>query len=267
MDVQKKEIPQRPIDLLPIKYPLNNPVPEIEFYEKVVKPLTKDFLKIMHNGIAINMQKVYELEEVLEETLTEVKDTLKNNPLIQKTLEFRHEESKKATLQKFTAESKDLKSFIKPCDYKNKIHRTYVINYYLRACDKGDMQLPEWTTKEAKRLCQVITSPFLESFLDGTMQTSPYIDGAMEELARDKFEIYLKTRTQKKLETIEKNKVVDFNPGSDNQKRNFFSRCGFEPYSLTEGGQDQWNRDNLETLLQDIKDEEKFRKGEGDVPF
>lgn len=260
-------IQDRPIDLLPIRYPLDNPIPEAEFYEKVVKPLTKDFLKIMHNGISIDMQKVYELEEELEETLAKVKDTLKNNPLIQKTLEFRHEESKKATLQKFTAESKNLESFIKPCDYKNKIHRTYVINHYLRSCGKEDMQLPEWTIKEAKRLCQSITSPFLESFLDSTMQTSPYINAAMEELARDKFDIYLKTRTQKKVETIEKNRVVEFNPGSDNQIRDFFSRCGFEPYSITEGGQDQWNRGNLETLLQDIEYEEKSREREKDAPF
>ena len=79
-----------PWSLLPSPEPRTVSPPIDYFYHHVAKHLISDTVRIMSNGIHIDLDKVSELEETLDNQLLKVKAELAGNPYIQRYLEERY---------------------------------------------------------------------------------------------------------------------------------------------------------------------------------
>lgn len=249
------QLPYSPHDLLPIDKPSIEPHKDDStyFYEKVVKHLIPDMVRMMNNGIPIDLQKVSELEDTVVSVLDKVHDKLRTNDLM---LEFLKETStgiKKQKIKQLEAKKKEPSDFLKEFDPKNKIHRTYLVNTYLKYEGKDDMILPEWSVKDLKKLNQIIASKFIDDLLNKSSEYTKYgnnlITMAMEQLACDKCEAYNKNRIESKIQSLDNSDIITlFNPGSDVQKRNLMKFLGIESENTTKAGNEQWNRNELQRL-------------------
>ena len=244
-----------PIDLLPIKRPLedDNFPEETFFYENVIKELIPDVLRFESNGIPINLEKLSEVEDTVNNILSTVRNKLDNNKLINDFLSYKDNIIKDKKCLALKTKEKTYKDFIKPFDIKNKIHRTFVINQYLLDNNKEDMIMNEWSIKDLKKLNQIIASKFINDLLNNDIQDymNFIIDKAMIELATVKANTYNKNIIENKINKICNEKLIDsFNPGSSLQKQEFFKFYGIESESETKAGNPQWNREELEKLQQ-----------------
>ena len=79
-----------PHDQLPAPVPKESNYLTRHFYENTVKHLVRDTVRIMMNGLHIDMEKVVELEGVLNKQLVKVADTLANNPKVDEYLTKRY---------------------------------------------------------------------------------------------------------------------------------------------------------------------------------
>ena len=243
------------IDLLPIKRPLedDNFPEETFFYNNVIKELIPDVLRFESNGIPINLDKVTEVENTVNNVLSTVRDKLANNKLMNDFLNHKDIITKSKKYSELEAKQKTYKDFIKPFNPKNKTHRSFVVNQYLLDNNKNDMTMNEWSIKDLKKLNQIIASKFITDLLDNNIQDymNPIIDKAMIELAAVKANTYNKNIIEVKKDKISNSKLIDsFNPGSAQQKQEFFNYYSIESESETKTGNPQWNREELEKLQQ-----------------
>lgn len=246
-----------PIDLLPINNPQDDPNPptEYDFYLNVVKPLAKDIIKMEATGIPINLEKVSEVEQVLDNVLNNVTKVLLENPLVIKYLKEKTDKMIQNEYGKADKKKKSWEDFIKPFDRTNTVHRTQIVNYYLTrnhssiiASDATAME--KWTIKDLKQLNQFMCSDFIDRLIndkDLSPYEDEYIKPAMELLAKMKADIFNKNIEAKKANI----KVEEtFNPASTKHKQEFFTFLGIESESETKKGNPQFNRDELNKLLQ-----------------
>lgn len=243
-----------PYDYLPIVRPLEdtNPVPDdMWFYENIASKLLYDIIVLESTGIPIDLTKVKKVEETVDDVLNRVQEVLSNNPLIKKYLSDRYSNKSDTVIKQVETKAKTAEDFLKPFDIKNKIHRSYVVNTYLKSIDKLDIIMEEWTKKDLKKLNQIIASKFISDLLVDNIQEymMPIIDTAMRDLARDKADIYNKNKVEASKEKLAKMKEnLVFNPSSPQQKQQFFSMLGIESDNQTKGGSPQWDRKSLEQL-------------------
>ena len=244
-----------PIDLLPIKRPLedDNFPEETFFYNNVIKELIPDVLRFESNGIPINLNKVTEVENTVNDVLTTVRNKLANNKLMNDFLNHKDIITKNKKYSELEAKQKTYEDFIKPFNPKNKTHRSFVVNQYLLDNNKNDMTMDEWSIKDLKKLNQIIASKFITDLLDNNIQDymNPIIDKAMINLATIKANTYNKNIIEVKKDKISNSRLIDsFNPGSAQQKQEFFNYYNIESESETKTGNPQWNREELEKLQQ-----------------
>ena len=242
-----------PHDLLPITRPLEdtNPPDETYFYNNVIQPLIKDIVQMEANGIPIDLAKVAVLEDTVTNVLNEVYKKLGNNELMLKFLRSIAKQYKKNKTEQLESKKKTVEDFIKPFDIKNKVHRTYVVNYYLE--DRPDLQMEEWSIKDLKKLNQILGSAFIQNIVDKKLPTENClqwmqnkIDLGMLKLAQDKCDIYNKNKIDTKIEQLQEQDIINsFNPGSPTQKQNFFKFYGIESEKETATGNPQWDRTEL----------------------
>lgn len=247
-----------PIDLLPIIRPLedSNPPDGTYFYDNVIKYLIPDIIKMESNGIPINLDKVAEVQNTVDTVLDNVKDKLATNKLMLEFLSNKDNIAKQNKINSLNEKLKTPEDFIKPFNSKNKIHRTYVINEFLKETNREDMILEEWSIKDIKKLNQIIASNFINNLLDNSIKDYmiPIIDKAMYALATIKAEIYNKNKIKSKIESLDKVKLIDkFNPGSSTQKQEFFKFYDIKSDKETKTGNPQWDRDALEELQKLLK--------------
>ena len=115
------------------------------------------------------------------------------------------------------------------------------------------MQEINLKTLNLKKLNQIIASKFITDLLNNNIQDymNPIIDKAMIELATIKANTYNKNIIEVKKDKISNSRLIDsFNPGSAQQKQEFFNYYGIESESETKTGNPQWNREELEKLQQ-----------------
>lgn len=242
-----------PHNLLPIIRPLEDitELPETYFYDNVVQHLIKDIVRIEANGIPVCLEEVQSLENTVVNVLEEVRTKLQNNSVMLQFLAKQNEEARKDKTTQLESKKKSLTDFIKPFDISNKVHRTYLVNTYLRSTSKEDMCLQEWSIKDLKKLNQIIASKTIQDILDKKISTylQQYIDIAMVALATDKAELFNKNKIETKIENLkETNLIYSFNPSSPLQKQKLFEFYNVKSESKTARGQPQWNRAELERL-------------------
>lgn len=246
-------LPYSPYDLLPIEHPSNEPHKDDPtfFYRNVVVPLIPTIIDMESHGIPINLDKVAELEVTLTDILTRVHNRLKNNELMIEFLTYISKGKKELKKEELKSKKKTWKDFIKPFDIKNKIHRTYVVNTYLISQVHKDKIMNEWSIKDLKILNQMIASKFIQNILDKNIESwmLDAINLGMTRLAVYQAETYNKNRIDTKIDEIDRTKIIHlFNPASSLQKRQLFEYLGIESDNETKGGNDKWDRKELERI-------------------
>ena len=241
---------KHPIDLLPIPLPLEdkNAPDDDYFYNNVIIPILPYIMEMESNGIPIDLEEVKKLETKAKEVLNNVKIKLAENNVIQDFLKVISEDYRNNA--DIPIKSKD--NFTIKFNRSNIIHRTFIINSYLKDIEKESDCLNRWTITDIKKYANMTGSIFMEDIAKGTYNpdTLSRISGYMLKMADYKAKIY-NDKIKKKIE--DKAKEISFNPASTKQKQMLFSYLGIESEDTTDKGKDKWDREQLEILKKKLE--------------
>lgn len=261
-------LPYSPWDLLPAPEPSTQSPPLDQFYEDVVKHLLPDVIKIMNNGIHIDLNKVRDLEAEIDVVLESVRTRLANNPIIAKFTQHQYAQKlrnyEKAQLDKCKT-PEDFLEKMKAFSPSDMTHRSYfmlVFSKKLNIAQPKDLLptgVPKWTVRNCKSISA--SYPIIQRLLDGALPpNNPYIKEAMYLLATHKANLY----NAKYINNVSNSNTLvpidSFNPDSSKQKQELFSFLGLESEAISKVTKaPTWNRDqiervNKETADPDIKD-------------
>jgi len=237
------------------------------------------------DGIPIDMTKVTELEEVLDEVLAGVDRTLAANPIIKKFQESQHKRLVANYIEEQEAKMKNTEDFRKVFKPKNMEHRSFFMNEFAKAlgqqqpseCLPGT-DVPKWTARQVKSISE--SRPTLQKLLDGTLdEVNPTVVLAMTAFANYKRDLY-NTRYKLNIENSRELELPPFNPGSPDQKHMLLTDyLGYESEKLSDAYKDydrkmnnairynnptdhievpknkfSWDRDNVEVLMKTAAD-------------
>lgn len=249
-----------PHDQLPAPEPKSIEYALGHFYKNTAKYLVKDTVRIMSNGLSIDLDKVIELEDTLVTQLDEVKKELADNPLIKKYLEVRYSNEIKEYIEDRKSKMRDASHYLVPFKYNDMNHRSYFMEEYAKERGWGspDEKLPtgvgKWSVKLVKKYAK--TNRLLQMLLDGTIPANtPTITKALNRLAEDKAKLY----NEKYVEQVKKPTVPypEFNPGSPQQKQELFDMLGIVSDATSKTtGLPSWDRAQIERINKETEDED-----------
>lgn len=227
------------------------------FYHNTAKHLIKDTVRIMMNGLPINLNKVQDLEEVLVEQLQRVDEVLAANILVSAYLRKRHGKQIDAYKEDRASKLRGSDYYLKPFKHSDMAHRSFFMKVYSKEHDLPVVEeelfegIPKWPAAKVKKLSE--TRPILKRLLAGELpDTNPYVQEAMILLAETKAALHNKSYfAQIQNPEIE---FPKFNPGSPKQKAELFEMLGIESNSTTDTGAPQWNRDEIERVNKETDD-------------
>lgn len=230
------------------------------FYHNVAKHLVKDTVRIMMNGLHIDLDKVEELESTLDDQLVKVQSELANNPLIAKFQQLQHKKEIENYILDRRSKMRNVQHYIKEFDPKNITHRSYFMYLFSQQHNLPQptallpgTEIPKWDAKLIKKFAD--SRPVLQRLLAGTLTTHQLIPKAMTLLATHKCDIY----NQKYIEAIKSPDVPlpIFNPASSTQKQALFAWLGIESDTLSKKtGLPSFNRDEIERINKETTDED-----------
>ena len=253
-----------PWDQLPAPVPAESTYLSRHFYDNTAKQLIRDFVRIMSNGLHIDLTKVEQLEITLDKQLSDVAERLAVNPLISQFQALQHEKLIQQYIDEQTAKLKPVEHFVKPFKHKDLTHRSYFMYIY---CNRQGISqpdellpgttIPKWESRLVKRLSE--SRPLLQRLLNGELTDSNHVVAeAMHLLAKHKAELYNRKYLDKVASpTID---IPPFNPGSSKQKQELFEWLGIESEATSKDtGLPSWDRDqivriNKTTINDDIRD-------------
>ena len=240
-----------PIDLLPIDHPIKTDpsIGELDyFYKNVVKHLIPDVIKIMNNGVHIDLDKVATLNDTVTTVLEDVTSKLASNQLILDFQAFMYPKKFKAFSDEQEAKKRILAFYLK--EYKGTIpQRTYVVNTYLENLSSIHAGKDKWTIKDLKGLHVVTDDQVILDIINSEVDQI-IIDAGMLVMAEDKLAIYNKSIDTKTVERGTKEILLPpFNPGSNKQKRELFEWLKVKAIRFSkDSGEPSWNREAIEEL-------------------
>ena len=245
-----------PWNLLPAPEPKTQSYPLQYFYDNVAKHLIKDTVRIMMNGLPIDLQRVRELEDTLDSVLAEVEKTLANNPIINKYLEQRYSSQIAKYKSEQESKKKPLDHFLKEFKPSDMVHRSYFIEAIRETTnweppeDVLPTGIPKWTVKDARKLSHPAITKLLANTVDGT---NKFAVQAMHNLATDKQALYNKSYEDKiEAPTIP---YPTFNPASSKQKQELFDMLGLiSEKTSKDTGLPSWDRDEVERINKNTSD-------------
>jgi len=198
----------------------------------------------MMNGLPIDLQKVSELEDTIDETLESVATTLAKNKYASAYIQSRNIAIIEAYKADRRAKLKQPLAFLKPFNYRSMEHRSYFMHLYAQQqsitepVDLLPTNVPKWPANLVKKLSS--TRPILRRLLAGELEvTHPLVKQAMLLVAKHKSEIY----NRKFLADIENPpptlpkafELKPFNPGSPDHKHQLLTdQLGLESDKLTD---------------------------------
>lgn len=241
-----------PWDQLPAPTPMETTYLTRHFYENTAKHLVRDTVRVMMNGLHIDLDKVSDLEATLDSQLEQVNYDLANNPIIQSFNEHRHRHLIQAYIDDRHTKLREPSYYLKPFNPKDTIHRSYFMTLY--ANEQGIPHpeeealpgIPKWSVKLVRKLGS--TRPILNRLLDGKLTDShPLIAQTIQDIAEYKASLYNKSY----LDQIENPSVPlpEFNPGSSKQKQELFAFLDIEPLAYSKDtGLPSWGRDQIEEI-------------------
>lgn len=250
-----------PFDLLPAPEPCTiNPPPDY-FYNNVAKHFLKDAVRIMMNGIPIDLSKVKELEATVDGVLDKVANTLANNPIIQEFQILRHKHLQKEFIEDRKSKMRSYSYYLKPFDHKKMEHRSYFMEEFIKGkgiaspTDTIATGKPKWTVKDVKNL--VPDYPALQRLLDGrfTSKNNTFAKHAMIAYAKDKAEIYNRSYKHA-IANAHEVELPPFNPGSSKQLKDLFAWLEIESEDFSKDtGEPKWDRNQIERIHKTTTDE------------
>lgn len=276
-----------PWSLLPAPEPATVSPPDGYFYDMVAKHLIKDTIRLMANGLPIDLNKVQELESTLDVTLSKVQQSLASNPIVRQYLSERYTRITREYIADQQSKMKPPDHFIKPFNHKNLDHRSYFMYFFIegKSISPPDELLPsgipKWSANDVKKLSS--NHIILAKLLDGTISPSNlFVQQAMQLLAQHKSEIYNR-KYEDNIRTLAGVEYPDFSPASPDQKHELLTGIlGYESEKLTDAytkyerelnshikygrpshepaqpkNKYSWDRDNIEALLPLAKSEDE----------
>jgi len=240
-----------PIDLLPIEHPIkvDPSIGELDyFYKNVSKHLINDVVRVMNNGIPIDLAKVAELEKTVKNVLADVEARLADNKVIQDFQAFMYPKKFKAFKDEQELRKRPLSYYLKP--YKGTIpQRTYVVNAYLGAIGSPHAGKDKWTIKDLKGLNVLLEDPEIADIISGDTNEETAKWGMLA-MAEAKLVVYNKSvDTKVKTEGTHEKLLPPFNPGSNKQKRELFEWLKIPAIRHSKDtGEPSWNREAIEEL-------------------
>ena len=220
-----------PHDLLPAPEPRTYNPALGYFYHNVAKHLVKDTVRIMNNGLHIDLDRVEQLESTLDDQLAQVISQLASNPLIKQFQELQHKQLVSDYIEDRQSKLRQVDYYLKPFKHSDMTHRSYFMHFFSQLNDipapselLPGTNIAKWDAKLVKKFAA--TRPVLQRLLSGELTSHPCIELAMNQCAQDKCTIY----NQKYLDAIQSPDVPvpAFNPGSSLQKQKLFEWLGIE---------------------------------------
>lgn len=252
-----------PHDLLPAPEPSTVEPDEHYFYEHVSKFLVRDVVRIMANGIPINLEKVRELEAYLDIVLQKVDTTIQGNKIIQAFQEQTYEYNKADYIEEQTAKFKTSADFIKPFDATDLIHRSYFMNELITSgqlhlpvpTDLLPTGIPKWTVNQVKVHIEV--HPILRLLINKQVRPEHRTArAAMLKYAEDKASIHNR-QYEHNITELSKVKFPRFKVSSAPQKKRLFEFLGIESEATSKKtGEDSWSRDEIERVNKETGDDD-----------
>jgi len=206
-----------PWDQLPAPIPAETSYYTRHFYEHTAKHLIRDTVRIMMNGLHIDLDKVIELEATLDKQLELVSQRLAHNPLIQEFNKIQHKRNIKSYRMERKTKLREPSYYYKPFNPKDATHRSFFMSLFAA---KYDLPLPseelmpgipKWSSKLVRKLSS--TRPVLVRMLEGHLtENHELVKQTVESVAKLKADLYNKSYLdQIKDPPIP---VPEFNPGS-----------------------------------------------------
>jgi DNA polymerase I-like protein with 3'-5' exonuclease and polymerase domains len=247
-----------PHDQLPAADPKNAKYLIGHFYDNTAKHLIKDTVRVMDNGLHIDLDKVVELEAVLVDQLGEVDKELASNVLINAYLVKRFSSQVKAYIKDRKSKMKTPAQYLVPFKHNDMVHRSYFMEEYatLQGWGLPDDKLPtgvgKWSATLVKKYAK--TNKLLQMLLAGTLpQNTAVISTAMNKLAKDKAKMY----NEKYVEQTKDPSVPfpKFNPASPKQKQELFTMLGIVSDAVSKDtGLPSWDRAQVERVNEETTD-------------
>ncbi len=227
-------------DLLPIHHPrdIEHRQSRRFFYENATKPLINSIIKIMNNGIQLNMEKVYKLDGELDEILGKARGILADNAHIKKFDKFKASQKRSVPL------------VVQELNLRSTKHKSYLVNYLIYVLGwslvdnskKFPNGVAKWNKKEFEKLLDE-NAISIETFEISLVYR--YGFEAMTVLARDELALTV-------------SKLSKFNPASNPDVQLLFSMFDIEPLAYTDTEAPSWGRKVLEELLYTHTEGEAF---------
>lgn len=241
-----------PHDQLPAPEPKEIEYPLGHFYNSTAKHLVIDTVRIMDNGLGIDLDKVSDLESTLVTQLEEVHKELANNPYIQKYLEQTYAKEIEAYIEDRKSKLRTAEHYFKSFKCNDINHRSYFMEEYAKTqgWSSPEEKLPtgvsKWSVALVKRYSKF--NKLLQLFLKGELPpTTPVVEKAMMRLAQDKANMY-----NEKYLSQAKNPDIPyptFNPASTKQKQELFDMLGIESSEVSKKtGLPSWDRKQIELI-------------------
>lgn len=252
-----------PWSLLPAPNPSTVSPPVDYFYHNVVKHLVRDTVRIMANGVPIDLQRVSELEAHLDAILSDVQLKIDSNPLIVDFLSARTAQLRQTYIEEQRSKFKPASHFRKPFKHSDMAHRSYFMHFFAQSqnieppTELLPTGIPKWTANLVKRLSA--SRPVLQRLLSGELTEShPLVPKAMDLLAQHKAALHNR-QYEEKIAAPNIN-APPFNLSSPTQKRLLLELLGYVSNKISKKtGLPSWDRKEIERLLH-LEDEPNRRE-------
>lgn len=249
-----------PHDLLPAPEPCTVDPPPGYFYENVAKPLLKDTIRIMLNGIPIDLDKVRELEDVVTEVLERVDTTLANNQYMQQFMLLMYSNDKRNYIHEKQSKMRNYKYYLKPFKHNDMTHRSYFMQEFIKnktvliPSETLPTGVPKWTKKDVTQLLP--SYPALARLLEGfyTEGNNAFVRTAMRALATDRAAIYNQSYLNA-IKNVDNIPPPQFSPASSPQMKQLFDWLGLESEETSKKtGEPSWSRAQIERIHKETTD-------------
>lgn len=219
-----------PWDQLPACEPKTCDYPEGYFYHNTAKFLVKDTVRIMMNGLGIDLNKVDSMNQNITSTLDQMRSIINTSPVVSEYLSSKQQtlfnKAKSKKEQQIQNKAKTIDFFIKPFKHKDLVHRSYFMHVFsLRQSIAQPSELlptgvPKWPANLVKKFSS--SHPILRKLLEGTLKDSnPIVYEAMNLLAQHKLDMYNSKNEYDDSDL--KVPEAEFNPRSSEDKHNLFT--------------------------------------------
>lgn len=264
----KSEHPINFNNLLPVVDPAVKESRQSErfFYQNVMLPLVPTMVKIMNQGMLLDMEKVTTLQEKLDVVLNNVQTTLNENRVIQKFQTYKYSMLKKTYIEERKSKQRSVAYYTKPYKPTDMTHRSFLVNYLLTKYSveviANTAKLPtghrRWSVADIKAIAsEGELAIMLTAIVDKSMPiTHVDVVRAMAELALVKSDLY-NSKYLDDIASVSRDSLLpEFSPSSPKQKQELFEFLGIPPISISKtSGEASWNRAAIEELLTTQKNE------------